>query len=251
MEKLEFTLPSGKQAIIRMQNGEDDSIVTNVKLQTEGDAYNRFVEAITLSIDGKKPTYDDVLNMRLSDKYCIIIKSRIFSLGSVLKFEYTWPKHGKVVYEEDLNRYIWDYDKEFPENPGDPDYDKCRIKPIQVEEPGKFDYNHMYFTLGDKDFRMRFSDGVFEKNLIKVGQDKLSNNEIFKARELSQLLNGEWVKVDSFRAFTPVEMTKLRAILYHYDDSEGLTVEIPNPEDGEVLELPLMSIPDFLAPRVI
>lgn len=252
MENLEFTLPSGKTATIRMQNGEDDSIVTNVKLQTEGDAYNRFVEAIAISIDGKKPTYNDILNLRLSDKYCIVIQSRIFSLGAIMKFEYQWPKGSKVTYEEDLSRFIWDYSKPFPSNPKDPDYDKCRIKPFPAEEADKFDYNFLYFELAGKLFRMRFSDGVFEKNLIKVGQEKLSNNEIFKARELSQFLNEEWVRVDSFRAFTPLEMTKLRAILHEYDDSEGLTVEIPNPADSDdIVELPLMSIPDFLAPRVI
>lgn len=252
METKEFTLPSGKVAIIRMQNGEDDAIISNVRLQQEGKAYNKFVESILLSIDGEKPTEKDIINLRLADKYTIIVMSRIFSLGAILKFEYTWPSTKEtVLYEEDLERYIWDYSKPFPKSKEDGGYDKYRIKPI--EETEGMDYNFMYFELGGKNFRMRLSDGVFEQNLLKITDDKLNNNEIFKARELAQQLpDGNWAPVGSFRAFTPMEMTKLRAILHTYDDSEPMMVDITNPSNPEeTVELPLMSIPDFLAPRVI
>lgn len=252
MQNSEFTLPSGKLAVIRMQNGADDDILTNVKLRQSGEAFNKFIEAITLSIDGVKPTPETILNMRLADKYALMIHSRIFSLGSILKFEYNWPKIGKVTYEEDLNNFIWDYSNpDFPKDESDPRYFKYRIKPIEREREGEFDYNYLYFALGDKNFRMRFSDGVFEKNLLKIGPDKLSNNAVYLARELSQLVGNEYAPVGTFKSFTPLEMTKLRAILYTYDEGDGLIVEIPHPNTDEVVELSLMEIPDFLSPRVI
>ena len=253
MENLELTLPSGRIATIRMQNGADDDILTNVKLRQSGEAFNRFLEGIIISLDGHKPSSKEILEMRLADKYALLINSRIFSLGEILKFEYNWPGIGKVTYEEDLNNYIWDYSKPdtFPADESDPQYSKYRIKPFQVAEEGKFDYNYLYFTLGEKNFRMRFSDGVFEKNLLKLSPDQLSNNSVYRARELAQQVGTEWALVDSFKSFTPMEMTKLRAIIHTYDEEEGLIVEIPHPETGEITEIPLMEIPDFLSPRVI
>ena len=257
---LEFLVPSGLPCEIRMQNGEDDEILSSVRLQKEGNNINAFVAAIVNKFNGAKLTLQDVIDMRLSDKYYILIQSRVFSLGDELEFDYTWDKEqGPIRYTEDLNTFLWDYSKPFPYNPEDEGYHPHRIKPFPFSGEN-FDYHYLYFELGGRKFRMRHVDGRLEKYLIKC--DDINNNSLFYGRELSQLFmemkEGEevvekYIPVTTFKAFIPREMAQLRGILETFDDGNAqISMDLENPNNpGEVIDVPLLSLDDFLSPRLI
>lgn len=262
--KKEFLLPSGLSCTIRMQNGEDEELLTSVRLMKSGDNINAFLASIITEFRGKKPTISDIVNMRLSDKYFTLIMSRIFSMGSEMEFQYKWDDKNlpePVVYTEDLNLFIWDYSKPFPE-PGDEAYNPHRIKPFPETGSGEgitWDYNYIYFNgLDGNRFRIRMIDGHLEKYLTSVGEDGLNANSILMGRELSQLYekSGEkeqsWIKVQTFKNFSPREMAHFRKVITLVDDgNNSLMVDIENPASGETITISLLQIEDFLTPRLI
>lgn len=253
---LRFLLPSGLPCTIRMQNGEDEELLSSVRLTKEGNHINAFLcNIITDLFDKGKPKLQDIIDMRISDKYYALLQSRVFSLGGELKFEYQWEKDGEQIpYFEDLNTYLFDYSKPFPttEEEG---YSPNLFKPFPAT--GDFhDYHYIYFQMQGKEFRMRFPDGRLEHYLIQLGDD-INSNSILKGRELAQkfISDGEketWVNVNSFKNFSPKDMAFLRKVMADFDDgNQSMTSHIINPyKPDEELDIPLLQIEDFLSPRL-
>ena len=80
----EFTTPSGHVVTIREQNGADDDILSNPADAATLMNLSKFVASIVVKSDytqSGRLTVDQVQNMPTLDRYCILINSRIFSLG--------------------------------------------------------------------------------------------------------------------------------------------------------------------------
>lgn len=162
-----FFTPSGFEVAIREQNGNDDAILSNVALNRDSASVNAFIQAIVVGMShiSGLPEPEDILNLRLGDKYCILIQSRIFSIGNILTFTYEWvPGLPPTTYEEDLSCFIWDYRKPIPV-PGEPDYFVDRIKPY----PSGLDNIYVSFTTrAGKELRYKYLDGHGEQYLLKL-----------------------------------------------------------------------------------
>jgi hypothetical protein len=107
--ELTFTVPSGNLVTIREQNGADDDILSNPVEATNLMNLSRFISGIILKSTYKQGrlTVDEVHNLPVLDRYCIIINSRIFSLGEELEFTQDWgPNGGKVAYTQDLREFF-------------------------------------------------------------------------------------------------------------------------------------------------
>lgn len=251
-ESIELVTPSGYNVTIRQQTGDDDDIATSAQFISKNENVNRFVQAVILSSEmsgGAKPTLEEILDMKLRDKYFIVIASRIFSLGPILKFEYEWPDHLVAEYEEDLRDYLWDYsipNSEFPK-PGDPLYSSERLKPH-----AKGIDKDMEFTISTgKIFKFTFINGHGENYLMGLPIDQLSKNAELKARDLRYQVDGNWVKVQSFKTFTAREMVEIRKNVFDVDEVIEILTEIPHPKTGETIQYPVIGNSDFLFPREI
>lgn len=249
---IELVGPSGFKYTIRQQTGEDDDIISNTSNALDGTAVNEFVQVIVIKTD-MTPTgrlsLEDVLKMKLCDKYFIIIASRIFSIGQVAKFNYEWSKGLIVEYEEDLEKYIWDYsdtEKEFPE-PGHKGYFKYRIKPHKF---GK-DYTREFTLVTGKRIKYDFVNGYGEKYLMLLPEDKLSKNQELFARNIFLFLNTDWVKIENFKNFTPKEMAEIRKDIFHNDPVLEIYTDLENPSTKEKVSYPLLASTDFFFPREI
>lgn len=249
---LEFLLPSGLPCTIRMQNGEDEELLSSIRLNKAGNHINAFLCNIVVDLFGKgKPKLQDIIDMRLSDKYYLLIQSRVFSLGAEMEFEYQWDKKTEPVhYTEDLNNYLFDYSKLFPATPEDEGYNEFHIKPFPATGE-VHDYNFIYFQMEGKNFRLRIPDGRLEHYLMELGDD-INSNSLLKGRELAQEFNGSYVPVTSFKQFTPKDMAFLRKVMADFDDgNSSITTKIINPYNpDEELDIPLIQLEDFLSPRL-
>ena len=249
---VEFIAPSGGLFVIREQNGDDDDLISNSHYAKNGDHLNHFIAAIVVSTDttsSKRLTAKDVLNMKVRDKYAILLKSRIFSLGSEIRFEYDWgsDRGGKVEYTEDLNQFIWDYsDEDFPLI-GDEGYNESRIRPYL---DGKSTHRELELSSGKK-IRYEYLNGVSERYLLELPPVKLTKNAELKARNIEQYVDNQWHKVESFRYFTPGDMREIRDDAKLYDPETMLTSELENPKTGEKIHFPVILAPDFFFPGEI
>ena len=250
----EFITPSGFSVIIREQNGEDDSILSNVALAKDSNSINSFIQSIIVwSSIGQGPletmTMAQIMDMRLRDKYFILMFSRIFSIGPILKFPYQWGEElAPVEYEEDLVPYIWDFSKPFPK-PGEPDYFVDRIKPypVGVDQP----LCSLELASGKK-IQYKFMDGHSERYLLKLPEFQSNINSRIVARNLELWVDSKWVKVENFKMFSPADMRELRNSLEEVDEQYDGIIEIKNPyNDGEKVNLNLLAIHDFFYPREI
>lgn len=246
---IELTVPSGYKVIIRQQTGEDDDVISNPDGAFLGQTLNKFVQGIIIKSefsDNKSPSYQDIENMKLCDKYFVIIASRIFSLGSVVKFEYAWDDGTVAEYEEDLNNYIWDYEQPFPKR-GDLDYSEFRIPPHS--QGTKRDMEFKIST--GKTFKFDFMNGVGEKYLMTLPTSQLTKNAELRARNLQQKMGDKWVVISNFKPYTAREMVEIRKVIFDNDPIVQIITEIPHPKTKDTIQYNLLGSVDFLFPREI
>ncbi len=244
--------PSGHEFTIRMQTGEDDDILSNAKGVLDGSSANRFISGIVVHTDfseNGRLSIDKARELKLSDRYFLMIASRIFSLGQKLIFEYEWSDGKSVEYEEDLGQYIWDYhneDNPFPYK-GDPDYFSQRIP----EHRGGKNKTRMITLSTGKNLRYNFMDGNAERWLLKLPQELQSVNSGILARGLELKMAEDWVKVQNFKSFNPREMMEIRIDIEDYDPAVDLITTLTHPDTGEKVEFPVVASQDFFYPRQI
>ena len=248
----ELVTPSGFSVIIREQNGDDDDILSRGSGISDGTSANRFVQSIVVSTDmteSGKLSLEDVEKMKLCDKYFIIIASRIFSIGQVVKFEFSWKDiKSPVPYTEDLGLFIWDYSKkEFPYDVEDADYFPYRIKPHKYGKERSLEYT----TESGKRIKFDFMNGTGEKYLMKLPEAEVSKNQELMARNLQLFLEGKWVRVTSFKPFNSMDMMEIRNFVFENDPVLELYSEIENPITGDKLNHPIIATTDFFFPRQI
>ena len=249
-ELVELATPSGNIVVLRQQNGEDDDILSNSFNVSKGISMSAFLSNIIIDssfTERGTMTVNEVLNLRIADAYFMMVASRIFSLGQILNFEYRWE--GLTVptsYEEDLNLFIWDYSKPFPIKETDPDYFKFRIKPISKDTKNEL-------TIKPKNRKVRYSYMTLagEQFLLKLPDEKQSRNSELLARNLEEFIDGEWIKVESFKFFSSYEMAQIRQDVELNDPALDLVSELKHPLKELTVLYPIFGSPDFFYPRVI
>lgn len=228
-----FLTPSLLEARIRETTGADDDILSSVEDPVE--MLNKYLASILQSIGGVSPVKpSDIKNLRLRDKYFILIKSRMFSLGETLHFKHDWGNDiPPEEYSIDLSPFVW----------GDPEEaGEDSLKPYPNESCMSKELS------SGKSVRMNFMDGNGESLLMKKAPNARSINMQLVARNLQVLQEGEWVKVLNFREFTGREMAEVRAIYEENDPPvEGL-IELVNPVSMQPEQISLLEIKDFFFP---
>ena len=250
----DLLLPCGTKVTIREQNGNDDDVISSPGSDKDLSLpLNKFIAGLILKHDfnfksKEVITMKEVLDIPLRSKYFILLASRIFSISPTIKFRWDW-KNGKppVAYEEDLTVYLWDYNRDFPSEM-DPDYFSERIQPYP---PSNFDkYRELELSSGKK-IRYKYLDGHGENYLLGLSENERAINSPLKARELNIWLEGDWSPVTNFKDFKNYEMSEIRRDIDINDKPFDGFTNITNPYNGEALQIPLLSIPDFFFPREI
>lgn len=239
-----FIAPSGHSFEIREQNGEDEEILSN-----QADARNlmnltKFIAGIVVSTDfttSGKLLVKDVLDLPLLDRYAILFQSRIFSLGNMITFEYTWSKDDKVQYEQDLREFLFD------------DYSKAPTEEELDAKPDAVPYYPNITQAKDNELKLSsgkivqwdYLDGNGEIFLLNLPDNKKTRNSDLLARNLRLNVDGKFEKVTNFRLFSVKDMAEMRKGILSQDPIfQGLT-DIENPSTGEVTKYPILAAPTF------
>lgn len=241
--------PSGKKFVIRMQNGDDDDIISNAASVKNGTSIVKFLSKIIVDTELTPTgtiTPEELSNLRLADIYYLLIASRIFSMGHILSFEYKWDDIDEpVTYEENLEDFIWDYEKPFPFEPTDEHYNLYRIKPIPPE------VERSITLRSGKVVSYSFMNTHAEKYLTLLTDQKQSKNQEIFARKLRQKTDTGWVVVESFKFFSPMDMADIRKDIEENDPELQLVSEIKHPTKDRRVFYPIVANMDFFFPRVI
>ena len=240
MEKQKYLTPSGLTFVLREQTGADDDVINGA--MDEATMVNTYLaNVIEEGPDGKRMDAEGVKKLRLGDKYFLVLASRILSLGPTLWFKYTWREdQPPVEYQEDLNRYIWDYTKPFPKF-GDPDYFDQRIPPYPE---GDF----ISVEIGGHKLRMDYVDGYGEAYMLGLPANKRTVNQELIARNFRIFKDGEWKRVVNFGSFSAKAMVQIRNLVHDFDPpNEGL-MTLTNPETLEIIKVPILGVKDFFFP---
>lgn len=242
---LTFVVPSGATYTIREQNGEDEDILSNQMDLKNNKALSKFLAAIICSkgVEGQetKVNVSDILDMPLLDKYAIIFKSRIFSLGENLEFSYKWDEETTLEYEQNLLEYLYDDYAVIPNE------ETLNAKPLAIP----------YYPLGDKlkdieatlssgkKIKFDIANGHSELFLLNLPESKRSRNSELLAHNLHLEVDGKFEKVQNFRLFSARDMAEIRTKISAVDPNFDAITEITNPETGASLQFPLMTSPNF------
>lgn len=248
LRTIEFVGPSGHRFTIREQNGEDENILSNPSDVKNLMNLTKFISAIVVKTDFTKTgklSIQDSLELPLLDRYCILMKSRIFSLGDTLEFTYRWGNkeegnEQEVEYEEDLNLFVFD---NYGENPSESELDsKPNAIPYYPLDESKGIVEQLS---SGKVISYDILTGKGEQFLITLPESKRTRNAELMARNLKLQVEGKFETVHNFSSFTVREMAEIRRIIKSNDPVfEGLT-DIVNPETGEVIKYPIMVSPAF------
>ena len=182
---VKFKLPSGYNVTIREQNGNDDDILSNTVTAQDLSNIDIFIASIVIDTDlpfakANRLTMELATLLSLRDKYAIIFQSRVHSLGNEITFKYQWDDTKEPdTYTEDLNLYLWDFDKEMPVK-GTPEYFEHRLQPYEVDC-----YKDLNFiTSSGKEVLFNILNGKGEKFLLQVPVEQQTKNVELRARNL-------------------------------------------------------------------
>lgn len=243
-----FTAPSGYTYTIREENGADEEIISNQAAARTFMNFSNFLSAIVVSTDftdNKVLSPKDALDLPLLDRYAILIKSRIFSLGNMLEFSYTWP--GDVVpihYEQDLEELVLSNYKEvdLKELESKPE----AIKPYENTVLKAIKYKDYQVTLSTgKVISFNFADGNMERYSAMLPEDKQTRNSELLARGLKLKVGDKFETVQEFSLFTIKEMAEIRSIINKLDPIYAGLIDIENPRTGEVTKFSVFQAPRF------
>lgn len=239
----EVILPSRRKVTIRERNGEDEESLSNVGDFTNGTAVPKFLARLT------GLSYEEIQKWPIRDKYYLLLKERILSIGSILTFVHRFSDGSEQAFDEDLSGYDWDYSKPFPKE-GEINYKPGRALPYpEYSKPDSFKFEGR--TASGKNYRMLYLTGEKEISTLGIDQSTLNSNKQFTLREFEvQLDNGLWVRMERFSSFTARDMAEFRNSVQANDQDFNLSVIVKHPKSGLVEETSLMTETDFFLPRV-
>jgi len=243
-----FTTPSGFEVTIRETNGQDDGIFSKVSNQKDAKALNLYLANIITELNGEttiKP--NDILKLRVRDKYYILFKSRRLSLGDEVTWSHTFPDGVIADMVEDIAKYDFDYSKDIPAYKGQEDYNPLVATPYEKETFVRFKLSSGHIVQFD------YMTGIQEKKTLGVNEATLDINSRLTIRNFKLMKDEsdeEGQFIENFQSFPSRIMAEIRARLDTYDSEWILPTDIRHPDTGEVTQISLFQLPDFFYPGV-
>lgn len=249
LKQFTFTAPSGHEYTIREQNGADDDILSNAKEAATLMNLSRFIASLVLHTTATstgKLTAEQAHKLPTLDRYCILLQSRIFSMGNIVEFSHDWGNQGGVIdYEEDLEELLFEYSKT-------PTPEELEAKPNAIPYyPYRDQTKDIIVDLASgKQISFDLSTGESESYLISLPEDQRTRNSELKARNLKLNVDGKWERVQSFHLFSLKDMAEIRKAIYAHDPVWNGLIDITN-GNGLGAQVSILGVPSFFYPEEI
>lgn len=88
VQTLEVELPSGVTATIREFTGREEDLLTDEKVLKSGKLHNRLLGNLLLTLNGSKPSTQDILNLYSADRFAVLLHARVLSFGADFETEH-------------------------------------------------------------------------------------------------------------------------------------------------------------------
>lgn len=251
-QDLTFITPSGNEVTIREQNADDDEILSKVnpdKREETLSNLNNFLTSIVRENDyngGKHLTLSEVKKLKLRDKYYILLKSRLHSVGDKLKFTAICPNKQcktETNFSEDLTKYDTDLSQFKEENKR---Y-KYQVVPYQSKNEAKVEF---VISTGKK-IRYTYLTVEAEEKLSK--SETISENTDFYIRnlEIENPQTKEYQMLGSLSIFSKREIMEIGKHVQENDKQFEMFMEMECPKCGRKWEIPFLYLKDFFFPGEI
>jgi hypothetical protein len=237
------TTPSLISFEIRETTGADDQRLT-AKSINDAEMLDRYIYDIIVSggtKEGTKLSYEALRQLKLRDKYALLIFIRMLGLSPNLIFTYPWPS-GEQEYSFDLGEFVWDYKLELPQM-GDEAYSPYRIIPYLITEP-----QIILYSL--KVVKFDLLNGLGEAFILGTKDSEQTINTPLLARNLMVQDGGDWKKVVNFSPFTSREMMEIRNYINEVDPPVTGEINIES-DAGDKASVNILSLKEFFYPAKI
>lgn len=246
-----FVAPSGYQYTIREQNGNDDDILSNPAEAESLTNIVKFIIAIVTETDFTptgKLTLESAMDMPILDRYCILFKSRIFSIGKDLEFTHNWgEKLGIIEYSQNLEDFLFNYEEE-----PTPEALAEKRNAIPYYPMGKKIKDIELHTTSGKSLKFDLLTPRGEAYIFNLPIDRRTKNQELVARNLQVNVDGKWERVVNFTIFSSLDMREIRKAVSSIDPLFLGNTEITHPNSAELTkEISILGIPDFFFPEGI
>lgn len=255
LRQLTVTLPDFSKVTIRETNGEDDDVISKISDSKDNQATLKFLSSIIVE---PRTTVAQIADWPLNKKYYLLLKSRIHSLGNILKFKYAWPDENTkdlidTSYVEDLSKYDTDLEAlslmdEVSQKEAIEKLTPYQIKPFPFKELKEIT------TKLDNGREIKFSlmDTLAETKTLETKTEEFSINDELRLRKFcTKDDTGAWVEVQNFRPFSSREMAAIRKVVREADPQFLMPMDIENPKTKERTQVPLIRLADFFFPTDI
>lgn len=244
-----FKTPSKFDVTIREQNGDDDEVISKMKHAMKGEQVNIMVTNLVLncSLTGGRVTLDQVKKWKNKDKYYVLFKSRIFSLGDEITYKHTCQNEAcgkETTYEEQLLPYDRDFSK--PDDESDNKF-KYQITPY----PNGIDTEVEFELTSGKKLKYQYLNWESERIMLEMDRNEISKNTDITIRKLEWLNEGKWQKIENYRLFSAKEMAEIRKHIKYNDKPFEAISETTCPFCGNIDHITLIAQPDFFFPGEI
>lgn len=243
-----FKVPSGATYTIREQNGADDDVISNVADASNLMNFSKFIAGLVIETDAvptKKLTPDMAHRIPVLDRYCIMLNSRIFSMGPEVEFVHDWGEQngGEIQYRVDLAQYLLDYNEYNNE--------EATSKPdaIPFYPEGQITTGLGFTTSSGKELLFDCLTAEGEAFIMNSPMNKQTKNQGLIARNLRYKMGEEIIPVENFSVFTVRDMQEIRSTVKAMDPTWDANCEIVNPLNEQPLTLNLMGIKSFFFPE--
>lgn len=259
---LEFILPSGATAIISEHSAVHDDILT--KGSTTRADYSTLVKNLNNYIvsllqnnpynpeSKKKITLDEVKKLRLNDKYYIVFKSRLHSIGSELDIEHIFNgDEDKVKHEFEINLEEYDRDLSLSHE----ELAQLRDEEELCIERYKEGYEKTFFEVqlsSGKTVQLNYHTAEGELYVL----EKMKRNEIVASTEILARRpkikqDDEYLEIKNLNVFSKKDTIELKKAIKDNDLQWPFSIGLVDPATEKTEYLPLITVKDFFFPDEI
>lgn len=245
LETLEVTLPDTSKVTIRLQNGNDEDILSRVGDAQKSTNIAKYLSSIIVE---PKLSWEDINKWKVSNKYYLLVASRVFNFGAEFMFNQEIEYNGSKLtqnFTEDLSKFLVNFDD--PEN-----IEKVTKENPLVCKPYKLENaSFREFTLSNgRKVKYDLLTGEGELKISKIKQEDIRINDVLRARNLSVFNNDKntYEIVSDYGTLSSKELLEIRKDVQEYDYQYGMEMELELP-DGNKMQVSMIQYPEFFFPQ--
>ena len=239
---LDVVAPDGITYTLREQNGNDDDVLSTLGDARNNTSLDKFLSGVI--VGPKKLSWEEIhKTMGSATKYYLVMRSRIFTHGSIVTFKHKFEDGTIQEFEEDLTIFDRDLSKE----PKEDEVENPEIDRIQRYPEIPFRLTQA-LVIGEKKIRYQLMTSEVEAVTMGIPRENISKNDELRARKLTQLIDTRELVIQNFRDFSASDMKAIWAHIRENDINFSLVTKVQTKDKKSTEYTSLLTVPEFFFP---